>query len=70
VIKLEKEILTLEEAAEYLRMNPEVLRRHVKKGDIPGKQIGRVWKFSKRLLQKYIEEGYNESINTNRKDRE
>lgn len=70
VIKMEREILTLEEAAEYLRMNPEVLRRHAKKGEIPGKQIGRVWKFSKNLLQKYIEEGYNGPVNTNRKDRE
>lgn len=55
MIELEQKILTLEEAAKYLRMNSEVLRRHVKKGNIPGKQIGRVWKFSKEQLQKYVE---------------
>lgn len=66
---MDKEILTLKEAAEYLRMNPEVLRKQLVIGEIPAKKIGRVWKFSKRLLQKYVEGGYDEPTNTDRKDR-
>lgn len=70
VIKLDHEILNLEEAAEYLRMNPEVFRRMVKKGEIPGRKIGRLWKFSKQLLQKFVEGGNNESVDTGRENRE
>ncbi len=38
-------LLTLDEAAEYLYLNPETLRRMVKSGKAPGRKIGRRWVF-------------------------
>lgn len=51
------ELMTLKKAAEYLKMNPEVLRRKVKDGTIPGKKIGErsSWRFYKEELDKFIE---------------
>jgi hypothetical protein len=38
-------LLTLEQAARFLRMNPESLRRKAKAGEVPGAKIGRSWLF-------------------------
>ncbi len=36
-------LLTLEQAAEFLQMNAETLRRKFKCGEIPGAKVGRSW---------------------------
>jgi excisionase family DNA binding protein len=51
------DILTADEAAELLRLNPEVLRRKAAKGEIPGKKVGgTTWRFSRRELMKQVEQ--------------
>lgn len=49
------DVLTLEEAAEYLRVSPELLRRKAREGLIPGVRIGRHWRFSRRQLLEWLE---------------
>ena len=48
------EILTLDEAAAYLRVCPRTLRLKVSEGVIPGAKIGRVWRFHKQQLEQWI----------------
>jgi excisionase family DNA binding protein len=48
------EVLTLEEAAAYLRVCPRTLRLKVNEGIIPGAKIGRVWRFHKQQLEQWI----------------
>ena len=44
------EILTAEQAAEYLQLDPETVRRAARRGELPGARIGRRWRFRKQDL--------------------
>ena len=48
--------LTLDEAAEYLRVNPKVLQRWAKKNKVRGGKAGARWRFKKSALDAYVEE--------------
>ena len=50
--------LLLNEAADFLHMNPEVLRRKAKLGEIPGRKAGRKWVFVKEHLADFISSRY------------
>ena len=52
----EPDILTVEEAAEYLRVSPSTVRRMARTGLLPGVRIGRQWRFSRRQLLEWVEE--------------
>jgi len=44
--------LNLEEAAQFLKMHPEEVRRRAKAGIIPGAKVGKCWVF----IEEFIEE--------------
>ncbi len=46
--------LDLQEAAAFLRMNPETLRQKTKAGIIPGAKPGKCWVFLEDDLAEYI----------------
>ncbi len=50
--------LDLNEAAAFLKMSPEALRRKAKAGEIPGAKIGKQWCFFKHDLVAYLRSGY------------
>jgi excisionase family DNA binding protein len=43
-------VLDLVEAAAYLRLNPEALRRMLVRGEIPGAKLGGRWRISRDQL--------------------
>ena len=49
----------LQEAAQFLHMNAEVLRRKAKNGEIPGRKTGRKWVFVKEHLADFISGRYS-----------
>ncbi|MEJ7843824.1 MAG: helix-turn-helix domain-containing protein [Rubrobacter sp.] len=53
----EKEVLTADEAAEFLGFNPVTVRLKARSGEIPGRKIGKEWRFSRRVLLEWLEEG-------------
>ena len=44
------EILTLRQAAEMLQISERTIQRMLKKGEIPGSQIGGQWRFDREQL--------------------
>jgi excisionase family DNA binding protein len=50
--------LTLIEAADFLKMTPEGLRRKASKGDIPGAKPGKCWVFREDDLAEYLRSLY------------
>jgi excisionase family DNA binding protein len=52
-----KDVLNAEEAAEFLGFNPYTIREKARLGEIPGRKIGREWRFSRRQLLEWVEEG-------------
>ncbi len=52
----QKEVLTAEEAAEFLGFNPVTVRQKARLGEIPGRKVGKEWRFSRRRLLEWLEE--------------
>ncbi|MBN1866826.1 helix-turn-helix domain-containing protein [Candidatus Sumerlaeota bacterium] len=49
--------LTLDEAAEYLKMGRSTLYRLAREGQMPGHKRGRVWRFDAAELDAWMKEG-------------
>lgn len=49
-LQLTEDILTLEEAAQCLRLSKMTVLRLAHKGCIPGAKIGRLWRFSRETI--------------------
>jgi hypothetical protein len=50
--------MDLNEAAAFLRMNPEVLRQKAQAGEVPGAKPGKRWVFLEEDLVQYIRSQY------------
>ena len=48
------EFLTVEEAARYLRVNPQTVYRLLRCGDCPGFKIGRQWRIRRTDLDAHL----------------
>ena len=48
------EVLTLEEAASYLRLPREILEREAAQGHIPGRRIEDSWRFLKAAIDDWL----------------
>jgi len=51
------EVLTLAEAAAYLRLPEEEVRRVVREQDLPARQVGEEWRFLKAAIQDWLRTG-------------
>lgn len=48
------DILTVPEAARYLRCSPATVQRSLHKGQLPGVKVGRQWRLSRPALNAYL----------------
>jgi excisionase family DNA binding protein len=55
VLKLEKEIFSVEETAKILDMHPKTIRRYVKNGILKANKLGGQWKIKKLDLEKLMD---------------
>ena len=52
-----REILNIEEAALLLGVSTKTFGKVLREGEIPGRKIGREWKFSRRALIDWVASG-------------
>ncbi len=48
---MNSEVLTVQEVADYLRIDIRTVYRLAKRGDIPCKKIGRQWRFNREEIK-------------------
>ncbi|MBT3181213.1 MAG: helix-turn-helix domain-containing protein [Deltaproteobacteria bacterium] len=53
---MENTTLTVNEAAEYLRVHPCTIRRHIKSGEVPAFRVGGVWRLDKESIDSWKRE--------------
>jgi excisionase family DNA binding protein len=46
--------MTADQAAEYLNIHPDTMRRLLRQGVLPGRHVGRQWRIRKVELDKYL----------------
>jgi excisionase family DNA binding protein len=52
--KVTKDILTIEELSEYLRISKSTLYKLVREGRIPSQKVGRHWRFHKDNIDRWL----------------
>jgi len=52
------EIMTTKELAKYLRLHQITICKFAAEGKIPAVRVGRVWRFDKEAIDKWISEGH------------
>lgn len=58
------ELLTVEQAAEKLKMHPDTIRRLLRDGQLPGIKLGkRQWRIPSKALDDYIQRGLGQTEN-------
>jgi excisionase family DNA binding protein len=50
------EVLNSEQVARIFEVSPALINRWAKSGKIPGRQVGRQWKFSKTRLEEFLQQ--------------
>ena len=55
--KMQKEILTIEEAAEFLQLSKRSLYKLLREGKIPGRKILNKWRFERENLKRWLNKG-------------
>ncbi|MEZ0536525.1 helix-turn-helix domain-containing protein [Caldicellulosiruptoraceae bacterium PP1] len=63
---MEKEVLNLEEAAQFLGISTKTFSQILKDEDIPARKIGREWRFSKNALLDWLSKGSSKDYFTNK----
>ena len=48
------DVLTIKEAAAFLRCRPRTLQKMAIRGDLPAKKVGSLWRFSRQRLQEWM----------------
>ena len=56
-IAIIKEYLDVEQISKLLGINQQTVRKFARKGILPAIKIGREWRFSNELIEKYISDG-------------
>ena len=56
------EIMTTREMAEYLRLHQITICKFAAEGKIPALRVGRVWRFDKEAIDKWISEGQGKNV--------
>jgi len=59
------EILTIEEVAKLLKLKPQTIYTWAQTGKIPAAKLGKEWRFSKRILEQWFLEHFDEKYNNN-----
>jgi excisionase family DNA binding protein len=49
------DIMTLEEVAQYLKLQPQTIYKWAQEGQIPGAKLGKEWRFRRRILDEWID---------------
>lgn len=61
--------LDLQQAAEFLKLHPQTLRKKVQAGDVPGAKPGKCWVFLEADLADYLRSRYRGSGQVSQGDR-
>ena len=51
------EIMTTKELAKYLKLHEITIGKYAAKGEIPGLRIGKLWRFDKEVIDRWISGG-------------
>jgi len=55
-------VMNVTEVARYLRVVPDTIYRKARRGEIPAVKMGKVWRFPKETLDKWLNDAALETV--------
>ena len=55
-------VMNVDEVARYLRVVPDTIYRKARRGEIPAIKMGKVWRFPKETLDKWLNDSALETV--------
>jgi len=55
-------LITVQEAAEILRLHPRTVMNMAKRGELPGSKIGKQWRFDLEAVESWLENQFRKSV--------
>ena len=55
-------VMNVDEVARYLRVVPDTIYRKARRGEIPAVKMGKVWRFPKETLDKWLHDSALETV--------
>lgn len=52
--KYEPEVMSLDELVDYLKVSKSTLYKLVQRGNLPGKKVGKQWRFHKEVVDAWL----------------
>lgn len=54
------DVLTIDELSAYLKLPKSTLYKLVREGKVPGRKVGRHWRFRKEAIDRWLEETHGD----------
>jgi excisionase family DNA binding protein len=48
-------MLTVNQVADLLQVEPRTIRRNIERGDVPAKKIGRIWRIPRTFVLQFLQ---------------
>lgn len=55
-------VMNVDEVAKYLRVVPDTIYRKARRGEIPAVKMGKVWRFPKETIDKWLNDSALETV--------
>ncbi len=55
-------VMNVDEVAQYLGVVPDTIYRKARRGEIPAVKVGKVWRFPKETLDKWLNDSALEAV--------
>ena len=55
-------VMNVDEVARYLRVVPDTVYRKARRGEIPAVKMGKIWRFPKDALDKWLNDSALETV--------
>ena len=62
------EIMTIDDVAKYLKLKPQTIYTWAQKGKIPAAKIGKEWRFSRKILEKWFLDHFEQKFSKYKTD--
>ena len=62
------QVITIQEAAQYLRVPLSSLYKLAQRGELPCQKIGRHWRFRREAMDRWLEGGQKDDTDRRRQD--
>lgn len=59
---MRKDVFTVRDLADYLKMKPVTIYKHAQEGKLPAFKVGTTWRFKRKTIDRWISDQENGTV--------